>query len=160
MQVTASPARTLIPLLMFAFATVLAAANCKPSPEVVIYRHKGGEVRLPVELALTEHERSRGLMYRRDLPAGSGMLFVFPESAEHPFWMKNTPLALDMIFIGDDMRIVGIVASTLPFSTKSVGVDGKSRYVLETHAGFAAQSGITAGDRVELRNVPSGAARP
>lgn len=131
----------------------LGILACTPSPQVIV--HAGGtEVRVPVELAVTPQARTHGLMYRRDLPAEAGMLFVFPDSAPHRFWMKNTPLPLDMIFISEDLRVVGVVEDTVPFSTASVGVEEPSRYVLEVHAGFGARHGIRAGDRVELRQVP------
>jgi hypothetical protein len=128
-------------------------------PEVVIHVGAGSEVHVPVELASTEQDRARGLMYRRDLGADAGMLFVFPKTADHPFWMKNTPLPLDMIFIGEDLVVVGIVENAIPFSTRSLGVARPSRYVLEVHAGFSARNGIGPGDRVEFRNLASTAAQ-
>jgi uncharacterized protein len=135
-------------------------AGCLRHPEAVIYVRGGAEIRVPVELARTDPERARGLMYRRDLPAGAGMLFVFPETADHPFWMKNTPLPLDMIFIGEDLVVVGIVENTIPFSTKPLRAAGSSRYVLEVHAGFSASHHIAPGDRVELRNITAAPAQP
>lgn len=77
------------------------------------------------------------------------MLFVFPDSAVRSFWMKNTPLALDLIFI-DESRVVGIIENAVPFSLVSRSVGVPSRYVLEVHAGFARRHGIETGDRVEL----------
>src|SRR5438105_86278 len=82
----------------------------------------------------------------RDLAADAGMLFVFPTESPQSFWMKNTPLPLDMVFIGADRRIVGIVVDTKPFSTNPLGVDAASQYVLEVHAGFCAQHGIAKGN--------------
>jgi len=92
-------------------------------------------------------------MYRRDLAADAGMLFLFPVEAEQQFWMKNTPLPLDMVFIRHDHTIAGIVADTRPFTTRPLSVGAPSQYVLEVHAGFCARHGITAGDRVEFVGV-------
>jgi uncharacterized membrane protein (UPF0127 family) len=144
------------PASMTACAVILAlalgalGATCTRAPYVILHPKSGGSVSVPVELAVTPAEQQRGLMYRRDLAADAGMLFVFDETIEHSFWMKNTPLPLDMIFIGEDLRIVGIVANAVPFSTASRSVGAPSRYVLEVHAGFAERHGLHAGDRVEL----------
>jgi len=138
----------------------LFIVGCERLPEVVIHVPGGTEVHVPVELAVTSQERARGLMYRRDLPSGAGMLFVFPETADHSFWMKNTPLPLDMIFISEDLHVVGIVESTVPFSTRPLRVDQPSRYVLEVHAGFAARKSIASGARVEFRNFRPAAPQP
>ena len=108
-----------------------------------------------VEVVDTPDTRARGLMYRRDLPADGGMLFVFPSEAEQQFWMKSTPLPLDMVFIGKELRIVGIVANTRPFTATPQGVGTPSQYVLEVHAGFCAGHGIATGDRVEFLRVPA-----
>jgi uncharacterized protein len=142
-------------LLSFGFC----ATSCVRHPEVVIYVRAGTEIRVPVELARTEQDRTRGLMYRHDLAADAGMLFVFPETADHPFWMKNTPLPLDMIFIGEDLLVVGIVENAIPFSTRSLRVVRPSRYVLEVHAGFSARNRIAPGDRVAFSNLTAMAAQ-
>lgn len=83
------------------------------------------------------------------------MLFVFPRETPQQFWMKNTPLSLDMVFIGSDRHIVGIVADTRPFTTNPLGVAAPSQYVLEVHAGFCARHGIDVGARVDFVRVPS-----
>jgi uncharacterized protein len=98
-------------------------------------------------------------MYRHDLAADAGMLFVFPETADQAFWMKNTPLPLDMIFIGEDLVVVGIVENAIPFSTRLLRVARPSRYVLEVHAGFSAANRIGPGDRVEFRNLTTTSAQ-
>ena len=143
-------ARLVGPLL---FSSIIVSACSQPSA-VLIHTHDGSLVRVPVELALTPAAQERGLMYRRDLAEDAGMLFVFGESVEHPFWMKNTPLSLDMIFIGDDRRIVGIVENAAPFTTTSRSVGAPSRYVLEVHAGFARRHGLHAGDQLDLPLEP------
>lgn len=111
-----------------------------------------------VEVADTPDARAHGLMYRKDLGADAGMLFVFPTESEQRFWMKNTPLPLDMIFIGANHHIVGIVADTRPFTTNPLGVDAPSEFVLEVNAGFCAKRGVTVGNAVDfvLVNETSG----
>ncbi len=127
-------------------------AACPTQPEVVILG-RNGSVRVPVELALTTEQRARGLMYRTDLPKGSGMLFVFPRNENHTFWMKNTPLPLDMIFIDDTRTIIGFVENAVPFSLETRGVDRQARLVLEVHAGFVERHDLRVGDRVELPDL-------
>ncbi len=112
-----------------------------------------GPVTISVEVADTPTRRERGLMYRNDLGADAGMLFLFPQDDDLRFWMKNTPLPLDMVFIDASRTIVGIVANTRPFSTQAVGVGKPSRYVLEVHAGYCTKHGITAGDKVDFEQV-------
>jgi hypothetical protein len=129
---------------------VIAGAGCRRGPAVVVHASSGEAVRIPVELALTPEQQSRGLMYRKDLPADAGMLFVFPRSTVRTFWMKNTILPLDMIFIGEDQKIAGIVENAVPFTTDSRSVGKPSRYVLEVHGGFCKRKGIAPGDRLEL----------
>ena len=96
-------------------------------------------------------------MYRTDLGGDAGMLFLFPQDEDLQFWMKNTPLPLDMIFIDASRTIVGIVADTRPFSTQARGVGKPSRYVLEVHAGFCATHGIASGDKVDFVRFADGA---
>jgi len=101
-----------------------------------------------VELAASQAEQARGLMFRTELGDNEGMLF--PSAAPQPrsFWMKNTPLSLDIVFIGTDSRILNIAANTVPYSLESVRSEGFSIAVLELRGGRAAELGIAAGDRV------------
>ena len=101
-----------------------------------------------VELAVTDEERSRGLMYRKELPDGRGMLFDFKQEQEVGFWMKNTYIPLDMIFIRADGTIRRITANTEPLSERTVSSGGSVRYVLEVIGGTAKKLGIEAGDKV------------
>jgi hypothetical protein len=96
-------------------------------------------------------------MFRDSLPAGHGLLFVFPVTADHQFWMRNTPLALDIVFIDEAHRIVGIRADTIPYSERRLGVGRPSRFVLEVPAGFCAREGIGVGDRLDLVGVEAAA---
>ncbi|MBX6329652.1 MAG: DUF192 domain-containing protein [Pseudolabrys sp.] len=101
-----------------------------------------------VEIADTEPERERGLMYRRSLPDGQGMLFDFHREQEVGFWMKNTYIPLDMIFIRGDGTILRIAENTEPLSTRLIPSGGPVRAVLEVKAGTARKFDIRAGDRV------------
>jgi uncharacterized membrane protein (UPF0127 family) len=103
-----------------------------------------------VELARTEAERERGLMYRERLAPDAGMLFVFEHPSLLTFWMKNTLIPLDMIFIGADRRISGVVADAEPQTLTARRVEALSQYVLEIGGGLAARLGLGAGQHVEL----------
>lgn len=109
-------------------------------------------VRVSVEVAHTEPLRRRGLMYRRHLARDAGMLFVFPRAERQSFWMRNTFLRLDMIFV-DDGRVVGIVEDAAPLTEEERAVEQESKYVLEVHAGFAREHGLALGTPVRFANV-------
>ncbi len=101
-----------------------------------------------VELATNDAERERGLMYRKELPEGRGMLFDFQVDQPVQFWMHNTYLPLDMIFITADGRILHIAENAKPMSDALIPSGGPVRGVLEVIAGTARKLGIAAGDRV------------
>lgn len=101
-----------------------------------------------VEMATTEEEKQTGLMYRKELADGKGMLFDFKPEQEVSMWMKNTYVSLDMIFIRADGRILRIAENTEPMSTKIISSQGPARAVLEVVAGTAQKYGIRPGDRV------------
>jgi len=89
-------------------------------------------------------------MWRDRLDADAGMLFIFANDEERTFWMKNTPLPLDIIFIDAAGKVVSVAEHTTPFTTTPVRSAGAARYVLEVNAGFARRHGIRAGTRTEL----------
>jgi uncharacterized membrane protein (UPF0127 family) len=101
-----------------------------------------------VEVARTEAEQARGLMNRRTLAADAGMLFPFDPPRPASFWMRNTLIPLDMIFVRPDGTIARIAANTVPLSEEPVGVTEPVTAVLELNGGRAAALGIAAGDRV------------
>jgi uncharacterized membrane protein (UPF0127 family) len=109
---------------------------------------KTGVHAFSVEVADTEEQRQRGLMFRRELPEGTGMLFDFKREQDVSFWMQNTYVPLDMIFIRRDGRIVRIAENTEPLSTKLVPSGGRVLAVLEVIAGTARKLGIAPGDVV------------
>lgn len=110
--------------------------------------------RVSVEVATTPRAKARGLMHREELSEDQGMLFVFREEGIRHFWMKNTLVPLDMIFIDCDGRIVGIVHEAEPLTQKTRSVDRPSRYVLEVRGGWAKSQGVEAGHRVRFPGIP------
>ena len=101
-----------------------------------------------VEMATTPEERATGLMYRKHLPDGQGMLFDFSPAQQVSMWMKNTYIPLDMIFIGPDGRILRIAENTKPLSTRIISSRGLAKGVLEVIGGTAKKYGIAPGNRV------------
>jgi uncharacterized protein len=101
-----------------------------------------------IEVATTEAERERGLMFRRTLPQDGGMLFVYAEPQPISMWMKNTLIPLDMVFIDAWGRVHRIETRTEPFSTTPIPSDGEVQAVLELNAGAADAIGLKAGDKV------------
>jgi len=106
-----------------------------------------------VELATTDEERARGLMFRKDMPEDYGMLFVFRNDADHTFWMKNTYIPLDMIFIDANLNVVGVHQNATPLSEDSISVGKKSRYVLEINAGLSDKYGIIENTKAVFINI-------
>lgn len=112
-----------------------------------------GDIPIKVEVVATEAKIEKGLMFRQHLPTDSGMLFIMGREHTWSFWMRNTLIPLDMIFIGKDMTIAGIVENTKPLSEELRKVDKPSYYVLEVNGGFTKQAGIVAGAQVRFENI-------
>ena len=104
-----------------------------------------------VEIADDDYSRANGLMFREDLPESQGMLFIFEEEKQQFFWMKNTPVSLDMIFVNKGNKVVNIQKYTLPYSTRSYGSDGPALYVIEVVAGYSDKYGIDTGWTIEWK---------
>src|SRR3569623_112939 len=109
---------------------------------------KNGVHVFSVEMATTEEEKTTGLMYRKELADGKGMLFDFSPEQQVSMWMKNTFIPLDMIFIRADGRILRIAENTEPQSTRIIPSNGLAKGVLEVIGGTARKYGIAPGDRV------------
>lgn len=131
----------------------MAATSCQAEPKVTITTREGKAVIFAVEVADTPSKREIGLMYRKEMAADRGMIFIFPEEYPQSFWMKNTPLPLDMIFIGADKKIVGIVERAVPFSLDPRGVPTPSQFVLEINGGLAQKHGMRVGDSVRFEAI-------
>ncbi len=153
-------ARAAAAAALLALAPAVACASKKgadpsvPRPRVVVLTSAGARHAVDVEIARTDPERRKGLMDRPSLPEDAGMLFIFEESSVQSFWMKNTLIPLDMLFIDDEGRIVGIVESAAPRTLTERTVGKPSRYVLEVNGGWSKAHGVRAGDRVVFENVP------
>jgi len=119
----------------------------------VLLHPLGRTVRVHVEVVRSPEERAKGLMYRRELPALHGMLFLFETQEVQSFWMKNTYIPLDLIFIDEKMKVAGVTPNAEPLTETSRKVDKPSRFVLEVNAGFAQRHGVTAGTRVTFEGV-------
>jgi uncharacterized membrane protein (UPF0127 family) len=134
-------------------AVLLITAACRSGTPTARIATAAGPVTVDLEVAATPAARQQGLMYRSALADGHGMLFVFDDDAVRGFWMKNTLIPLDMLFIARDGRIVGIHPNATPLSTAAISVGVPSRYVIEVPGGWAARRGLAVGDQVELRGV-------
>ncbi len=130
-----------------ALALISAGAQAASIQPLEIVTKTGVQV-FSVEMATTEQEKETGLMYRKELPDGKGMLFDFSPEQQISMWMKNTYISLDMIFIRADGRILRIAENTEPESTKIISSGGLAKGVLEVIAGTAKKYGIQPGDRV------------
>lgn len=109
---------------------------------------KNGVRVFSVEFVNTDEKRARGLMFRREVPEGQGMLFDFERDQEVSMWMENTYVSLDMLFIRADGRIMRIAENTEPLSRRIISSGGPVRAVLEVVAGTTRKLGITPGDTV------------
>ena len=141
-------------LLAVLVALVPAAGVRADGAGVVTIRSADGSHPFTVEIVDTPASREHGLMGRRMLPANRGMLFDFVVTEPVYFWMKDTPLPLDMIFIRRDLTIGRIEHSATPFSERVIPSGGPVRYVLEVPGGTARRLGIAAGDRIVLSPAP------
>jgi len=121
----------------------------KPNAQLKTVTLKAGETRLVAEVAATELERTRGLMFRKSLAEGKGMLFVFDSDQKVAFWMKNTSLPLSVAYIGSDGTIYQIL-DLVPFSEEPRPADRSVRYALEVPQGWFAKVGLKPGDRFEI----------
>lgn len=109
---------------------------------------------IEVETAVDPTERAQGLMYRSEMDENKGMLFVFEHENMQSFWMKNTILPLDIIFISSKGEINTIHSNTVPYSEKSLPSKSKSQFVVEVNAGFCQRHGIKEGDLIEYKLDP------
>lgn len=106
------------------------------------------EVPINVEVVKNSEERAKGLMYRKEMARDRGMLFIFDRQEIQSFWMKNTYLSLDLIFIDESKKVVGVLANVPPLNEQSRKIDQPSRYVLEANAGWALENQISIGTKI------------
>ncbi len=146
--------------LLVVAAPARALAPIPPENELYVVAAGAGGVRtetkFEVEVVDTDETRSKGLMFRKSMPDDHGMLFDFRREEPVYFWMKNTYIPLDMIFIAADGRIVSIAHDTTPLSEATVSSRGPVRYVLEVNAGTARRLHLSAGDTVRHARIMRG----
>ena len=131
------------------FALLVAVGPVRPAgPQALEIVSKTGAHVFSVEIVDNDADRAKGLMFRKELPEGKGMLFDFHRDQDVSFWMQNTYISLDMLFILGDGTILRIAENTEPLSTRMVPSGGPVRAVLEVIGGTARKLGIAAGDRV------------
>lgn len=151
-------------LLLASLAVALAclAPQLRAAPEAnrpafrkarVVVHAPGGDVPLSVEVAETDAQRTHGLMFKEDLGSDEGMVFVFDRTQEHVFWMKNTPLPLDMVFLDDGRTVVGVYENAEPLSTARMSVGKPSRYVLEVRGGWCRAHRVGKGTALRFEGV-------
>lgn len=119
---------------------------------VAVYLPSGA--RVLAELAADRDAILRGLSHRTEVPDGTGMLFDMGYSAPHRFWMRDTWVALDMVFLDEGLAVVGVVEGAAPGGTALLGVEAPSRYVLEVPAGWCARHGVAVGQRTAVVALP------
>lgn len=128
-------------------------AQAGPTLLPVVIRTAKGSHRFDVEVAVTPQEQNKGLMFRKELGPASGMLFPMDPPRTASFWMKDTLIPLDMLFIGADGRIINIRERAVPGSTATIESAGPARAVLELNGGTAARLNLKAGDRVRHKEI-------
>ena len=123
--------------------------GCAPSAEeqatgTLDFLDANGETlrTIQIDIAATPEQRQRGLMDRRDLSLQEGMLFIFPAADSQSFWMRNTYIPLDIMFVGTDRKIVNIAKRTVPLSDDYIKSTGLAQYVVEVRGGFSDRFGI------------------
>jgi uncharacterized protein len=142
-------ALALVAAAVMAWASLSAPATLAQTLEPLVVISGDERHVFQVELATTPAERSRGLMYRRSMPADHGMLFDFEREEMVSMWMRNTYIPLDMLFIRTDGSVARIAQHTEPLSERTISSGEPVRFVLELNAGTSAQLGILPDDVVE-----------
>ncbi len=152
------------PLFLVTIISLSCICSCRnvekpadklPPVDMVILKPVGADpIEVTVELAVTQEQQRLGLMYRKSLETNHGMLFIFEQERQLSFWMKNTVIELDMIFIRSDMTVLGCVKRAKTRTTMPRSVPGQSKYVLEVIGGFCDQHKIDDRTRVQF-SLPS-----
>jgi uncharacterized membrane protein (UPF0127 family) len=129
------------------------SAPALPVGRVTLVDAFGGRHPISVEIAASREARTRGMMWRTSLAETAGMLFIFPEEEEVTFWMKNTLIPLDMVFIDGRQTIVGIVERAAPQTRLSRGPGVPAKYVLELAGGWSERNGLRPGLKVKIEGI-------
>jgi uncharacterized protein len=145
--------KLLLALLLVGCGHSVAKTPQQGEPSVVLTVKPGVDHKVMVELARTPEQRNRGLMYRQSLAQGRGMLFLFPRSEPLKFWMKNTYIPLDMIFMDEQKHVVYVEENAEPLTLNERGPDVDARYVLEVPGGWAQAHDVRSGVVAKFLNV-------
>lgn len=149
--------RSMLTMLLCVVAAMGVFSGCTPATEhptveIEFVAPEGQSIRsFEVEVVSTPLTRAKGLMYRREVGDGKGMLFVFPGEKVQSFWMKNTLIPLDMVFVSKDMKVVGILENVPPLTEDPRFVDAPSLYVLEFAGGTMRKVGVSTGAKLVIR---------
>ena len=133
-----------------------SAAWAQERVPLVIETAAGARHMFQVEIADDDQERAQGLMYRKSMAPDEGMLFVFDRPSRITMWMQNTPLPLDMLFLGRDGRIVDLHERAVPYSTDTIAARRRAKFVLEVIGGTVERLGLARGDRVMADAIGGG----
>lgn len=149
---------SLLLVLVVVFSVSLSSCTSSSSSVSIHFMtaEKKATPEIDVEVATTEAQRELGLMYRRTLADNRGMLFVFEKEGERSFWMKNTYIELDMIFLDSELRVVSIIPRAMPFSERPRRSEGLAQYVLEVKGGSAEKWGVKKGDQAVIKGTLPG----
>ena len=142
----------LFAVVLLPAGTVLAQGTCDEGR--VDLRGDFGTVRFGVELARTPEEQARGLMHRESMPAMAGMLFVYPRESDVSFWMRNTLIPLDMVFVDAAGVVVGVHENAVPLDETPIPSGAPTLAVLEINGGMARRLGIDPGDEMRSPVLP------
>ncbi len=143
-------------LVIFVFIVFLVMiASCK-SENAVFIDNGNGKIKVEVEIADSPEERAAGLMFRESLGENSGMLFIFDDEKTRSFWMKNTLIPLDMVFISEDLEIIDIKYAVPCREDQCISYVSKepAEYVLEVNGNFTVRNSIAIGNMVNLKILP------
>ncbi len=138
-------------LIVMCFLPSSALADC--AVDRLDIRGDFGTARFSVEVADDPLERSEGLMFRESLPTSAGMLFVYEEPVRAAFWMKNTPLPLDLIFMDPSGTVTRIHENAVPFDLTTIDGGEGVQFVLEINGGLSARLGLSEGDEVRHPSI-------
>jgi uncharacterized protein len=130
--------------------SVASPAFRKDGTLSLLISQNSSTIQFDIEIADQDSERMRGLMDRFSLPENSGMLFIFQNEEPRSFWMKNTYISLDIIYINSKKEIVSIQKYTQPQTTTSIPSEKPAMYVLEVNAGISDKLGINPGDKIDF----------
>ena len=151
--------RTLAGAAVVSLVLTAGLSTCRSEPSVVIATKSGKEHAFRVEIADTDELRARGLMYRESMAENEGMVFIFDTPGSYPFWMKNTLIPLDMIWVDADRRVVFIAPSVPPCKADPcpnfpATPPPPALYVVEVVSGFAKKHGVKVGDQLVFNRIP------